>query len=517
MIAVSVQELYDLVKSLSKSEKRFFKLTVSAETHAPILSKLFDDLEKSRSFDEAHFQKLLKQKSKSKIAIPSEKELIKLTYDVILKSQRVFYAESIRGHVFKDEISNLRNLFDKAQYKQCRKMLTKLKQDAYAEESFNFILEIISIEKQLLDIENKFGIDTKSLEELITEEQDLIEKAKNSGEYAQVFSQLNYQIRQNMVAKNTKDFEPYDNLLNSVLLNNKDKCLSKKALVIYHHSRALCFSKKRDNVQRQNEFQNMVDLMDKHPFLITEFPKRYLSAINNILSVEIEKCNYATAEKLIESFTKLKSHPAFNTTDLQLKIFTSTSNAQLLIYTDGGKSEKALPIIKYINEQIDLYKEKINKEELLIFYYNFANLYIYSQNFELAEKYVNIILNENDKLLRQDLQCFSRIQNIIVHYELKMFPQLKYILKTSRDFYKDQKYLFKTEKLILDVFEELLETNSAEIVWEKFLKELKSVMKDSYEKMANYYFDFLAYGESKVSGKKIGDLIYSKQITNWKK
>lgn len=513
MIAVSIQELYDLVKSLSKSEKRFFKLTASTEAHAALLGKLFDELEKSPAFDEIHFQKFLKQKTKQ----VSEKDLIKLTYDVILKSQRIFYAESIRGHVFKDEISNLRNLFDKAQYKQCRKMLTKLKQDAYLEESFNFILETISIEKELLDIETKFGQANKSLEDLIHEEQDVIEKAKNSGEYAQVFSQLNYQIRQNMVAKNTKDFEPYDKLLNSSLLKNKDKCLSKKSLVVYYHCRALCFSKKRDNDQRQVEFKHMVALMDKNPFLINEFPKRYLSAINNILSVEIEKLHYATAEKLIESFMKLKTHPAFNTTDLQLKIFTSTTNAQLLIYTDGGKTEKAVPVIKYINEQIELYKEKINKEELLIFYYNFANLYMYCQNFEKASKYVNIILNENDKLLRQDLQCFSRIQNIIVHYELKKFPQLNYILKTAREFYKNQKFLFKTEKLILDTFEELLESEDLETIWGKFLMELKDIMKDPYEKTANYYFDFLAYAESKVIDKKIGDLIYNKQIQNWKK
>ncbi len=513
MILVSIQELYDLVKSLSKSEKRFFKLTAGSEAHSALVVKFFDELEQLESFDESKLQKIVKPKNKQL----SEKELIKLTYDVILKSQRTFFAESIPCHVIKDEISNLRNLYDKAQYKQCRKMLNKLKEDAYAEESFNFILEIISVEKQLLDVENKFGLNNNSTDDLINEEQTLIKKAKNMGEYAQMFSQLNYLVRQNMVVKSPKEFEPYDKLLNSPLLKNKDKCFSKKSLVIYHHCRALCYSKKRDNTTRQIEFREMAALMDKHPFLISEFPKRYLSAINNILSVEIEQANYATAEKLIDGFMKLKTHPAFNTTDLQLKIFTSTSNAQLLIYTDGGKSEKVLPIIKYINAQIEVFKGKINKEELLIFYYNFANLYIYSQDFEEAGKYVNIILNENDKVLRQDIQCFSRIQNIIVHYELKKYPQLSYILKTARDFYKEQKFLFKTEKLILDLFEELPTAKNPEEVWKKAHKELTAILKDPYEKTANYYFDFMAYLESKTTNKKIGEIIFKKQIQSWKR
>lgn len=513
MISVSLEEVYDLVKSLSKSEKRFFKLTASTEEYSGVISKLFDELEKAPQFDETKLVKLSKQKHKTL----SSKDILELTYDVILKSQRTFYAESISGYRIKDEISNLRNLFDKAQYKQCRKMLNKLKEEAYADESFHFILEIISIEKQLLDIENKFGNVSKSLDDLIKEEQLLIDKSKNIGEYAQSFSKLNYLVRENMVAKTAKEFETYDKLLNSALFKNTDKCISKKAEVLYHHTRALCFSKKRDNAMRQSEFKSMVQLMDKNPFLINEYPKRYLSGINNILSVEIEQAHYATAEKLIEEFIELKKHPAFNTTDLQLKIFTSTSNAQLLIYTDGGRTDKAIPVVKHINEQIDLYKDKINKEELLIFYYNFTSLYIYSQKYAEASKYLNLLLSANDTNLRQDLQCFSRLQNIILHYELEKIPELKYLLITTRDFYKNQKYQFKIEKLILDTFEELLETSETEAIWVKSQKLVKELMNDPYERIANYYFDFLAYTESKVTGKKIGEIIFDKVSQNWKK
>ncbi len=513
MLSVTLEELYDLIKSLSKSEKRFFKLTVSSEDHAALISKLFDELEKVNAFDESKLLKSSKQKHKTL----SQKDILQLTYNVILKSQRTFYAESISGYKIKDEISNLRNLFDKAQYKQCRKMLNKLKEEAYADESFNFILEIISIEKQLLDIENKFGNVSKSLDELIKEEQLLIDKSKNIGEYAQSFSKLNYLVRQNMVAKTSKELDTYDKLLNSALFKTGDKCYSKKAEVLYHHTRALCFSKKRDNAMRQSEFKTMVELMDKYPFLINEYPKRYLSGINNILSVEIEQAHYATAEKLIAEFVKLKDHPAFNTTDLQLKIFTSTTNAQLLIYTDGGRTEKALPVVKHINEQISLFKEKINKEELLIFYYNFTSLYIYSQKYTEASKYLNLLLSENDTQLRQDLQCFSRLQNIILHYELQKIPELKYLLKTSEDLYKHQKYQFKIEKLIMDTFEELADTKAPDAVWAKSYEHIKALMQDPYEKIANYYFDFLAYIESKVTGKKVGDIIFDKVAQNWKK
>src|ERR1043165_6484967 len=99
MISVALDELYDLIKSLTKSEKRFFKLTASSEDHATAISKLFDELEKAPEFDETKLLKASKQKNKTL----SQHEIIQLTYFVILKSQRTFYAEGISGYRIKDE------------------------------------------------------------------------------------------------------------------------------------------------------------------------------------------------------------------------------------------------------------------------------------------------------------------------------------------------------------------------------------------------------------------------------
>ena len=118
MITVSLEEVFDLIKSLSKSEKRFFKLTVTTDSNSAGVSKLFDELEKSSP------EEMIKP-SKVITKLLKQKNILEEIYHIILKSQRTFYAESITAYTIKDEITNLRNLFDKAQYKQCRKMLNK--------------------------------------------------------------------------------------------------------------------------------------------------------------------------------------------------------------------------------------------------------------------------------------------------------------------------------------------------------------------------------------------------------
>ena len=71
--------------------------------------------------------------------------------------------------------------------------------------------------------------------------------------------------------------------------------------------------------------------------------------------------------------------------------------------------------------------------------------------------------------------------------------------------------------MVLDMYEELSETKNTAAIWEKYKKEFAELMKDPYEKIANYYFDFLAYLESKTNGKEVGEIIFEKQAANWKK
>ena len=50
-------ELFDLVKSLSKSEKRFFKLSSSLQTGEKNYLQIFDAIEKQPNYDEAALKK----------------------------------------------------------------------------------------------------------------------------------------------------------------------------------------------------------------------------------------------------------------------------------------------------------------------------------------------------------------------------------------------------------------------------------------------------------------------------
>ena len=517
MNLISNRDLFDLVKSLSKSEKRFLKLTASASDLDSNLISLFNTIELAPDYKEDFFSKTSKSKHET---LQVKSQISENLYNFILKCLRSFHAESSASYIIKDEITNILNLFDKAQYKQCRKILNKQKQEAYKFERFHFILELIGLEKLLISIETQFNIKNNTIEDLVKEEQEVIEKAKNLGTYTLLYSKINLNTRQKNKAKTDQDLENINSILNSPLLKNDKLIKSSKALIIYHHCRSILFCRCQDNQSREDECQTLLNIMDGNKALIEEMPSRYLTTLNNLINIAYEEKKYKSCEQHIKQLEEKYTVKAFNTTDLQLKIFTSVLNGKLTINTNSGRLKESLANVEEIEKGLIEYKGKINKEEELVFYYNIAIMNTYFGNYQKAQDYITLILNEGNNLLREDLQSFARIINIGLHYELNNFKQLGYIISTIKNYYKTQISYFKTEKLILSYFEKLSELKIKNKANEKeifisFKKDLEEVMKDPHEKNVSFYFDIEVYIDSKINNIPIDKLMQKKYAKAW--
>lgn len=82
-------ELFNLIKSLTKSEKRFFKLSSSIQSGEKNYFKLFDYIDDQSEYDEAKLKEHFKTERFIK-HLPSEKNHL---YKLILKSLRQFHGD----------------------------------------------------------------------------------------------------------------------------------------------------------------------------------------------------------------------------------------------------------------------------------------------------------------------------------------------------------------------------------------------------------------------------------------
>jgi hypothetical protein len=176
---MDINLLSDLIKTMGKSEKRFFKMTASTEeTDSSHLTALFNVLEK----EEMGPEKALKSLE------GSENQVAQL-YNLILKSLRNFYSESNSAFRIKDDILNLRCLIDKAQYKQSRKMLSVLKRTLYESEEFSCLLKTFDVEKKLTVFEGSKALQTMP-QAIAREEQSIINKQLRIINYHRLLLQI---------------------------------------------------------------------------------------------------------------------------------------------------------------------------------------------------------------------------------------------------------------------------------------------------------------------------------------
>jgi len=142
----STDALFQLVKSLEKSEKRNFKLYVKRNSGNEDLKivQLFDALDKMDEYDEE--QLLKKNKSLSKQQLSNMKAHL---YRKVLSSLRLIKdAENIDLQLH-EQMDQARILYNKGLYHQSLRVLDRMKEIARQNNQFTYLMQVLFFEKKI--------------------------------------------------------------------------------------------------------------------------------------------------------------------------------------------------------------------------------------------------------------------------------------------------------------------------------------------------------------------------------
>lgn len=506
-------ELFKLIKSLSKSEKRFFKLSSTLQSGEKNYIKLFDAIERQNEYDEDEIKGIFKKETFIK-HLPSEKNHL---YKLILKSLRSFHSDNSVTSILQDEVKSIDILFDKALYGECAKVLTKAKKIAYKNERFYYLLQLINREKILLEEEYHAGNFDRNLNELIAEEEKVMHKLKNLADYRMLYSKINYVFRKGGYARNDNEKAMVQEILDHPLIKGKNTALSKTAAANCYYIQGLCALVQYKYEESFEKFNKVVQIFEENPHLIVEIPKHYIRALNNLLFCYLDKDDYNAFFDLLEKIRKLENKPGFSSTDIKLKIFTSTHNAELIAYDKMGDYGKAVSIVDNIVSGIETFGNQISKEEEIIFYYNIAYSYFGVDQWKDSLKWINKILNDNEQFLRQDIFSFARLFTLIIHFELEHYDLLEYMIKSTSRFYQKRKNEigreYKVESLFIKYMKKMAKVANNKEKTKDLLSslkiELEITLEEPYEKIALGYFDFIGWIDAKLNNQTFGE--YKKQ------
>lgn len=499
-------ELFDLIKSLNKSKKRYFKVFASrhiiGEENKYV--KLFDMIDRQSIYNE---KKILKKADITKQQLDNWKRYL---YELILRSMDIYTADDNAEKTIKKLLRHAEILSQTGLYAQCINLLAKAKQLAAKYEYFLLVYEILSLEettfRKMYDVKNFSNyIGNNAKERELT-----LAKIITINKYRDLYLQTNLLMNKEGVSRSNTDAKQFDIIAGHPLMKDEKLATSYEAKILYYNIQFL----HAYNIEKIKSTypinKKRVAYIEQHPHQIAETPSHYMDTLNHLAMNCYELGKH---EECMNILKKMRTLP-LKTLHLQHKAFSYISHLELTLYIEKGQYQKAIALIDEIKKGFDRFGDKFDKYLKLIFHYNTSVLYFITKDYHTALKWLNIILNDPEKNLRKDIHCFAQILNLIIHYELGNQGFLEYAVKSSRHFLDKRNRLFVFETSMINFFRKKLPNVHTAAqrteVFKELKKEIMEITKNNFEKKALDYFDIISWVESKIEHRSFAEIVRQK-------
>ncbi|MGB5172310.1 hypothetical protein [Eudoraea sp.] len=502
--------LFVLVKSLSKSEKRQFKLYVGrlgVNTDAKFLA-LFNLLDKNKSYDE---------KSILESGIVKKSQLSNLKahlYKQILVSLRLNPVnQNIRIQI-REQLDFATILYQKGLYKQSLKILDKVKGVAIDNEEKNIAYEIVELEKI---IETQYI--TRSLPDRADELVKQARKLSQQNEMTSRLSNLSLQLYGMMLkvgyVRNDEDLNRVQKYFSKNLPSYKINDLGFREKLWLYKAHLWYSFLVQDFLSCYKYSTKWVNLFYDNEGMIYLNPVFFLKG-NHYLLESLFFVKYASQfRETLDKMEIIVKHPDFPKNDnISSLAFLYLYSNKLNLHFLEGTFEKGIYLVKIIEYGIVKHSDRIDAHHIMILYYKIACLYFGIGDNKTCIKYLKKIIDNKSLKMREDLMCFARVLSLVAHYEAGMDYHLEIQLKSTykfllkmNDLQAVQKEMIKFLRNLGDIYPQDLKNE-----FQRLYRELKKYEDHPYEKRAFLYLDIISWLESHLQNKPVGQIIREKAL-----
>ena len=500
--------LFVLVKSLTKSEKRQFRLYVGrmGSNNDSKFLNLFQQLDRMNRYDE----KVILSKG-----IVTKQQLSNLKahlYKQILISLRMNPVHKNIRILIREQLDFATILYQKGLYKQSLKVLEKAKLIALKNEEKYSAYDIVELEKV---IESQYI--TRSLSnrtEALILESNLL---RTQNDLATKLSNLSLQLYERLIkagyAKSDEEFREITQFFYEKLPKLDYDTLGFREKLWYFKAHVWYSFLIQDFLSTYRYAAKWIEMFEEKPSMIAIHPVFYLKG-NNYLMESLTLIKYPSKFKdTLKQMIVRTTHEDFPVNDnLKALNFLFYYSNKLNLHFLEGCFDEAVTVIPEILKGIKDYSNQIDAHHIMMFYYKIACVYFGAADYENCIVFLDKIISNKRLKMREDLLCFSRVLNIFAHYEAGFDYHLethlrdtyKFLIKMN-DLHAVQKAMIRFVRNLGDIYPHEIKT-----AFENLYTELKQYENDPYERRSFLYLDILSWLESKIKNVPIAEIIQQK-------
>lgn len=504
--------LFVLIKSLSKSEKRQFKIFASRlETSSNTkFIELFNILDKSETYDE---KLILKSGSIKKVQLSNLKSYL---YKQILVSIRLNIPSQNIRYQLREQIDFAVILYNKGLYKQSLKILDKTKQQALENDEKYMAYEIVEFEKL---IESQYI--TRSIQgradELVVQAKELNYRNTISSKLSNLSLQLYGIMLKTGYVKSDEEYKYIDDYFNKHIAKLDESKFGFREKYWFYNANLWRSFLVQDFLASYKFAYKWVKLFYDNQNMIYLNPVFFLKG-NHYFLESLYMLKYTSNfKKYLLLLEETIEDPKFPVNDNIASLsFLYVYNNKLNLHILEGTFAESEYLIPEILEKIKLHSEHLDEHHEMLFFYKIASIYFGNEKYNECINYLDKIINNKNLSMREDLMCFARLLSLIAHYELGKDYYLENHLKNTYKFLLKMNDLHEVQKEIIKFLRNLNNFYPADIKKEfkKMHARFVELEKNTYEKRAFLYLDIISWLESKIENRKIADIIKEKAKLN---
>lgn len=418
----SKEGLFQLIKAMSRSEKRYFTLDAKKSgSKGKRYLDMFQYINAMDDYDEAK----LKKKFKTASNLSSDKAYL---YDAILRSMRDYRSSKSRSAQIKEKLLDFRYLYELGLYEQGEERLKEAKELALQLNSQIALLEINKEERNIIRNKRDKNHKKKFLG-LMEEKNQILKDLNTEWEYLDIYDDLLNKVTKNFILKNEEDKKEIETNY-AKFLNDKKQPTTADAQHRFLQSKGLYYQLLGNFDKVYFYFKQVVDWWNKHPTYKEEEFHRYTIDISNFLHACYKNREYQYISEFIQQLEKEKPSNIHN----QETLFKTLSIHKLVYFINTGENIGIDNLIQEIDNGLKQYTINPGSEKVLIF--NVAVLLFVVNNFEECVDWCERLTKRTKTNSRQDILIGAYILNLIATFESKDYQKIESAIRATYRFFK---------------------------------------------------------------------------------
>lgn len=502
----SSDEIFQLIRSMSDKEKRFFRkkylLFTSDEDNNYI--KLFDEISKQSAESDYYDEKKIKEGKYSGKFIKNLSFHKNYLYNILLNLLSLYHKDSKDIFTVRNLITQSEILSDRMLYDQSLKIIQRAKKTAKEKDILNCQFEIINyerfIERRIRSIEEYIMVS----EILFAEQFNILDLQKNALDYYVLNETVGNFLRSigSGKVRNKKELEEFEAIFEDPLLKNFENAKTFISKYIYFNLNLQLHLTKSNFEEAYLNAKSAAELWENNMNRIAGKLDNYINSLNNLLNCQGRTKRYDECELTAEKMRNLeKEFPEIITESNKVFIFYSLSVLLIAIYMKTNNMINLNKMDSDIRRKLNIYEQKITVYQRIILFYFLSAANFFLEDFEKCIYWNGKIFNLGKTDLSEDYQCFARIIQLISFYEMKYTDSMEYALKTAYHFISKKSRVYNYENIIQKYLRKSFRIKTDIELSEMFGEmkfELDKIIDDNFEKNAFDAFNIIPWLESKI-------------------